>query len=169
MSNIAIRDETPGDFDTVRIIINDAFETPDEAKLVASLRALASPLISLVAEESESVVGHIMFSPVTIDGSDSLVFGLAPMAVAPARQHEGIGSALVREGMERCRALGAAGVVVLGHSAYYPRFGFRSASEFGLSSEYDVPDDVFMALELSAGGFDVDRGRVRYHPAFNAL
>lgn len=164
-----IRDENPGDFEQVRRIVNEAFESSAEASLVEHLREQASPLISLVAEESGSVVGHIMFSPVTIENFDGLIFGLAPMAVAPSRQRHGVGSALVREGLERCRAFGAVGVVVLGHPAYYPRFGFASASGFGLSSVYEVPDDAFMALELVAGGFGPAAGQVNYHPAFNAL
>lgn len=166
---LTIRDETPGDFEEVWNIVADAFESSAEANLIANLREQASPLISLVAVDIDSVVGHIMFSPVTINGLDALVFGLAPMAVAPARQRNGIGSLLVREGLDRCRTLGAAGVVVLGHAEYYPRFGFTRASEFGLTSEYNVPDDVFMAMELTAGGLGDAVGEVRYHPAFSAL
>lgn len=125
--------------------------------------------MSLVAAEGETLVGHIAFSPVTFtfaDGDDVLMMGLAPMAVDPPRQRHGIGSALVRAGLDECRRLGAIAVVVLGHPEYYPRFGFRPASRFGVKSEYQVPDDVFMALELRARALDGRTGTVRYHPVF---
>ena len=163
---IRIREEAPADADAVRRINEAAFDTPAEARLVDALRLSADPLISLVAESSGAIAGHILFSPVTADASDVRLLGLGPMAVDPARQRSGIGSMLVTEGLARCRDTGAAGVVVLGHPDYYPRFGFRSASAFGITSEYDVPDDVFMALELVDGGLEPVSGLVRYHPAF---
>ena len=162
-----IRPEQPPDIDAVRQLNRAAFETDTEAALVDILRENARPLVSLVAEEAGAIVGHIMFSPVAISSQiDARTMGLAPMAVWPARQRQGIGSALVTAGLEECRRLGMAGVVVLGHTRYYPRFGFRPASGFGLRSEYDVPDDVFMALELEPGGLQGKAGTVRYHPAF---
>lgn len=132
------------------------------------LRLEADPVVSVVAVEDATVLGHILFSPVTLDTAGSaLVMGLAPMAVRPDRQRQGIGSELVRYGLERCRELGAVAVVVLGHPEYYPRFGFKPASGFGVRSEYDVPDDAFMLLELEAG--TVSPGVVRYHCAFDTL
>jgi putative acetyltransferase len=95
--------------------------------------------------------------------------GLAPMAVLPARQRQGIGSALVRDGLGRCRELGYEAVVVLGHPGYYPRFGFVPASRFGIGCEYDVPAEVFMALELVPGALRGKPGTIRYHPAFAEL
>jgi putative acetyltransferase len=91
------------------------------------------------------------------------------MAVAPARQRQGIGAALIHEGMEQCRRLGFGAIIVLGHAGYYPRFGFRPASQFGLRSEYEVPDDVFMALELVQGTLKGTSGTIQYHPAFAGL
>ena len=166
---IRIRDEASGDAEAVGALLEAAFEGPGETALVATLRGEASPLVSLVAEEDGAVLGHILFSPVTVTGHPDLeLMGLAPMAVAPAQQRGGIGSRLVREGLDACRSLGAGGVVVLGHAEYYPRFGFRPASRFGLGSEYEVPDEVFMALELVPGYLASVSGTARYHPAFGA-
>ena len=91
------------------------------------------------------------------------------MAVRPGRQRSGIGSALVRAGIERCRDLGASAVVVLGHAEFYPRFGFVPASRYGVRCEYDVPDEVFMMLELVPGTVPQEGGTARYHTAFNTL
>jgi len=145
-----------------------AFGTPTEANLVELLRAQTSPLVSLVADNDGSIVGHILFSPVILsDDRGIVIMGLAPMAVVPAFQRRGIGSALVLAGLEACRHVGVDAVVVLGHAAFYPRFGFVPASRFGITSEYTVPDDVFMALELRPGILSGRTGQVRYHPAFN--
>jgi len=120
-----------------------------------------------VAEQEGMVVGHILFSPVEVDHANGRrLLGLAPMAVDPERQRKGIGSLLVHEGLTRCRAAGFDGVVVLGHAGYYPRFGFVPAQQFGLRCEYDVPADVFMALELAPGALRGLAGLVRYHAAF---
>jgi putative acetyltransferase len=91
------------------------------------------------------------------------------MAVLPSRQRAGIGSALVRAGLDECARLGFVAVAVLGHAEYYPRFGFLPASTFGLSSEFDVPDNVFLALELHPGALDACRGVIRYHPVFGSV
>lgn len=162
-----IRDEAPGDRAAVRAVNEAAFEGPAEASLVELLRARASPLVSLVAEVDGEVVGYVAFSPVTLGGRPELrLMGLGPMAVRPDRQGRGIGSALVRAGLDRCRALGAVAVVVLGHPGYYPRFGFVPGARLGLDSEYDVPEEVFMAQELTPGALAGASGTVRYHPAF---
>jgi putative acetyltransferase len=140
-----------------------------EADLADALRVHVDPAISLVAEDEAdgAIVGHILFSPVTPgDGSPIRIAGLAPMAVLPARQRGGIGSQLVSSGLAHCRERGFVAAVVLGHAAYYPRFGFRPASTFGLRCEYDVPDEVFMALELEPGALAGLSGTVRYHPVF---
>jgi putative acetyltransferase len=162
-----IRPELPVDVEAVRNVNLAAFETSAEADLVELLRVQASPLISLVADDSGSVVGHILFSPAVLLGQpDVKILGLAPMAVLPTRQRLGIGSSLVRAGLEASRQVGFGAVIVLGHPKYYPRFGFQPASRFGLRCEYDVPDDVFMALELAPGTFSGKTGTIRYHPAF---
>ncbi len=165
-----IRREGEGDRAGVYAVNAAAFETADEATLVDVLRESAEPVVSLVAEENGRIVGHIMFSPVTIAGHPDLkVMGLGPMAVLPERQRTGIGSLLVKRGLEECRKLGCGAVVVLGHPWFYPRFGFVPASRFGLTCEFDVSDEVFMALELVPGYLRSRSGTVFYHEAFRSL
>jgi len=160
------RGETPADATAIRDVHRAAFETAAEAELVDALRNRAAPIISFVADDSGSIVGHILFSPVMLAGdAEAKIMGLAPMAVLPPRQRTGIGSALVREGLDACRQLGADGVVVPGHATYYPRFAFQPASRFALRCEYNVADDVFMALELRPAAFAEKSGMIRYHSA----
>ena len=168
MTDPVVRIEQPGDRDAVRALNERAFGGREEADIVEALHRANAVVVALVAEVGAAVVGHILFSPVTVEHSDTPLLGLAPMAVDPSRQRQGIGSRLVREGLERCRAAGADGVVVLGHAEYYPRFGFVPVREFGLRCEYDVPADVFMALELTQGALRGASGLVRYHAAFAA-
>lgn len=163
-----IRAEQETDQGEVRSINISAFETPFEANLVDALREQATPVVSLVAEENDTVVGHIMFSPVSLSGHPDLkVMGLAPMAVTQEYQRKSIGSALVRAGLEQCKQLGFVAVVVLGHPEYYPRFGFTPSSRFGIDSDYDVPEEVFMAMELHPDALNGKAGRVKYHAAFS--
>ena len=164
------RAERETDLDSVRAVNTSAFETPSEANLVEALRKQATPIVSLVAEEGDDIIGHIMFSPVSLSGHPDLkVIGLAPMAVMPAHQRKGIGSALVRAGLEQCKQLGFVAVVVLGHPEYYPRFSFSPSSRFGIECEYDVPDEVFMAMELQPNALHGSTGKVKYHAAFSSL
>ena len=163
-----IRDERAQDITAIHRLNKEAFGSDTEANLVDSLRTSDVPMISLVAVNNETVVGHILFTPMNdADGNAIPVAGLAPMAVLPAYQNQGIGSALVREGLECCQVAGYQAVVVLGHPAYYPRFGFLSASHFDIQSQYDVPDEAFMALELKAGALDRISGTVKYHSVFD--
>jgi putative acetyltransferase len=162
-----IRTERLTDIPGIRAVNLKAFETSAEADLVDALREQAQPVVSLVADDRGVILGHILFSPVTpLPHPELHIMGLAPMAVMPESQRNGVGSALVREGLERCRGLDVAVVLVLGHAEYYPRFGFLPASRFGLTSEYDVPDDVFMAVELRQGVLQGKAGMIRYHSAF---
>ena len=165
-----VRPEHPDDRASVREVNERAFGRASEADLLEVLRRSADPYVSLVAEEDDRVVGHIFFSPVDIESDRlGLVMGLAPMAVIPERQREGIGSSLVRAGLTAVGRLGAEAVVVLGHPEYYPRFGFTPAATFGLRSEYNVPDEVFMALEIRPGALEDVSGIVKYDPAFSQV
>ena len=166
-----IRPEASGDEPDIRRVVEQAFGGPAEADLVDELRRIGALTLSLVAVQDGRVVGHVAFSPVTIDGlpDDASAVGLAPVAVEPPLQGHGIGSALIREGLDRCREAGHCASVVLGHASYYPRFGYRPASEWGLASEFDSPPEHFMALELRSGALEDCAGQVRYHPAFGAF
>ncbi len=162
-----IRPETEDDRSTIQVLNTTAFGTRTEADLVDVLREQARPVISLVAEYNHAVVGHIMFAPVALPGHPALkIMGLAPMTVAPEHRDRGIGSALVRNGLEQCRQLGFGAVVVLGHPDYYPRFGFQPAASFGIGCEYDAPSEAFMAVELQPGYLSGASGKVKYHDAF---
>ncbi len=165
-----IRTEEDTDHVSVQVLYEVAFETSAEARLVDDLREQAQPVISLVAEEAGTIIGHILFSPVMLAGHPELkIMGLAPMAVLPDHQHRGIGSALVPAGLEQCRKLGIGGVVVLGHPGYYPRFDFRPASDFNIDCEYDIPQEAFMLLELEPGYLRNVSGTIHYHDAFSNL
>ena len=159
-----IRPERPEDVPLVRAVNERAFGQPDEAALVDAVRARGERRISLVAVDGERLVGHILFTPVTIRAPDRVrdAAGLAPMAVDPDYQRRGIGSRLVTRGLELCRASGYRSVVVLGHPTYYPRFGFVPARLHGIRFELDVPDDAFMVLELEPGALDGCAGVARY-------
>jgi putative acetyltransferase len=166
-----IRQENPEDIPGIRHVNETAFGRPNEADLVDALRRNGKVILSLVAEEDGEIRGHILFSPVTIDSSINSykAVGLAPMAVLPRYQKMGIGSLLVREGLEQCRSLGHDCIVVLGHPEFYPRFGFVSASRYSVKCEYHVPEEVFMLIELREGSMKGRAGVVRYQPEFNEV
>jgi putative acetyltransferase len=166
-----VRLERPEDYPVVFEVNQRAFGRVNEAKLVEALRTVANPQISLVAVRADRVVGHIFFSPVTIEGSTSSLqaLGLAPMAVVPELQNQGIGSALVRAGLEAARRIGQKAVIVLGHPEYYPRFGFEIASRKGIRYEHPVPDEAFMALELEPGALKGHTGVVHYLSEFSEV
>jgi putative acetyltransferase len=168
---ITIRAENAEDIPAVRHVNELAFGRPNEAALVDALRAVSDPQISLVAVEDNKIVGHIFFSPVSIESEDSTsaALGLAPMAVLPEYQKQGVGSRLVEEGLRECLRIGCNVVVVLGHAEYYPRFGFIPANQKGLHSEYPVPDEVFMVTELEPGALGGRRGLVKYRPEFSEV
>jgi putative acetyltransferase len=160
---VVVRPEEACDRAAVRAVHAAAFPTDAEAQLVEALRAAGRLSVSLVAADGGRVVGHVAFSPVSVGGvADGL--GLAPLAVVPDRQRQGVGGLLVRDGLAAAARSGAGYVVVLGHPGYYARFGFRRASDFGLGNEYGAVE-AFMALELRPGGLRAG-GLVRYGPEF---
>lgn len=174
-----MNDAGPRDAQEIHAVHTAAFGQPDEAQMVEAVVAAGDATISLVAraggQVGGQVVGHVLFSPVHVDGlADTTGLGLAPLAVHPDHQRSGVGTQLTEAGLHRARLLGHGFVVVLGHPTYYPRFGFRPASQLGLRYSADVPDDVFMALELRKGALPASEGGggcearvVHYHRAFS--
>lgn len=167
---ISIRAEQTQEVEAIRRVNEQAFETAAEADLVDLLRARGKLVVSLVACTEDQIVGHIAFSQATIASSLHLRgLGLGPMAVLPSMQKRGIGSGLVRAGLEQCRAKGIDYVIVLGHPQFYPRFGFVPAGRFGIRSAWPVPDDAFMALELRPDALAGACGLAAYEPEFNEV
>ena len=174
-----IRAERLNDIPAIYQVNVAAFGRKSEADLVDRLRGGGSTF-SFVAVEGKQLVGHIFFSLVEIGQSrgsveeadrmeDSGFLGLAPVAVLPDYQGQGIGSLLIRHGLQACERLGFKAVVVLGSPKFYPRFGFIPAKEKALSCEYPVPDEAFMVLELQKGALDGWVGLVKYRSEFNDL
>lgn len=165
-----IRGEHAEDAARIADINRQAFGRDEEARLIERLRAVPEfdADLSRVAVLDGQIVGHILLTPCVIegDGASTPIVCLAPMAVHPAHQRRGIGSALVRDGLRACRERGHRIVTVVGHAAYYPRFGFTPASRFGIRSPFPVPDEAFMVLALGPGALD---GVVRYPAAFADL
>jgi len=165
----AIRCETQQDIETIRAVNQLAFGGSAEADLVDRLRQQGISLISMVAVEPHKIVGHILFSPMSVDGHPEIVTvaGLAPLAVLPTYQRKGIGSKLVRAGLKECRQAGFKAVAVLGHPDYYPRFGFKPAASYGIRCEFDAPAEAFMVLELHPGALaELRNSKLCYLPEF---
>jgi putative acetyltransferase len=167
---IIIRSEGPDDYPIIDLVNKQAFNRPNEAELIRKLRQTREFVteLSLVAEQDEMVVGHILFYPAYIKSTDARhqVLSLGPMAVLPLYQRRGIGSELIMEGLTRAKSLNYKSVIVLGHVHYYPRFGFKPASRWGITPPFDVPENVFMALELEPGELKDKSGTVVYPEAF---
>ena len=165
-TDVEIRAETASDQEAVRAVNALAFDRPDEADLVDRLRADGSVVASLVAVSGERIVGHILFTRLTVrtPRADVDAVALAPLAVRPEHQRQHVGSELVREGIGVLRDMGEQIVVVLGHPDYYPRFGFSADLARGLRCPFSGP--AFMALELRAGALEGLEGELRYPPAF---
>lgn len=166
-----IRAEQPEDAGGVWRVNELAFGRPDEADLVARLTARGAVTLSLVAVEAGEIVGHVFFTPMTVEdgGQTTPAVGLGPVAVLPDRQGGGIGTQLITAGLEACRVQGAKAAFVLGHPDYYPRFGFVPSTRYAIRSTYDVPEDVFMAMELQPGGLAGVQGVARYQPEFDGV
>jgi putative acetyltransferase len=161
-----IRLERPEDATTIRALTDAAFKgmpfsDQTEARVIDGLRAAGALTLSLVATEGGDIIGHVAFSPVKINGEAGDWYGLGPVSVWPDRQRMGIGQALIRDGLQRLRLLGAGGCVLLGAPAYYGRFGFESDPDL---YEVGAPPGAFQRLSLSGAR---PRGEVRFHPAFD--
>jgi len=167
---ISIREEQPGDHAAIRNLTTFAFGGPCEAQIIDALRSACPGLVSLVAVEDGRIVGYILFSQVTIEGTRDTIsgMGLGPMAVLQEYQGRGIGTDLVRHGLARLREEGCPFVIVLGHPDYYPRFGFVPASLYGLISQWEgVPDEAFMVMIIDDDSMNGVHGVVRYRDEFD--
>jgi putative acetyltransferase len=167
MLNLKIREEGEGDAKFIREVHRIAFGRSAEAELVDCLRGDGYARVSLVAEADERVIGHVMLSDLPIATSSGAAvecFSLAPMAVLPEYQEQGVGRTLVNAALEASRALGCRVVVVLGHRTYYLRFGFSACTAQQIEASYGGED--FMALELVPGALAEGGGRVTYPPPF---
>ena len=163
----SIRPEQPSDAPAIRAIHVASFPTDAEARLVDLLREASNLSVSLVAEVRGEVVGHVAFSPVRV-ASGRVGAGLAPVAVLPSHRRQGAAALLVRAGLAECRSAGLRWAVVLGDPAYYSRFGFEPAPDFGLSDEYGGGTN-FQVIPLVPGGVPSSDGLVWYAPQFLAL
>jgi putative acetyltransferase len=168
---VIVRAETAKDYDSVFRVNELAFGRDNEARLVEVVRKTEFfiPGLSLVAVKGVEVIGHILISMIHVDTKEGKtpVLGLAPIAVLPEFQRQGIGSELIRKGIKESRRLKHQAIVLIGHPEYYPRFGFEPARAKGLETAYPVPDEVFLALELYPGALDGISGMIIHPPAFN--
>ena len=175
LHQILIRQETPHDYEKVFKINTNTFKQENEAKLVDALRknkAVFVPKLSLVAIKDNTIVGHILFTKIHIQdkqGNQTQSLALAPMAVVPELQKMGIGSLLVKKGLEIAQQLQFKSVVVLGHKHYYPKFGFKPSILWNIKPPFKVPEDVFMAIELEKNGLMNTSGTVIYPKEFESV
>jgi putative acetyltransferase len=161
------REERADDVAAIRNVNRRAFGQDQEGSIVDALRSNGAVLLSLVATLNDQVVGHIMFSPISVD--DVTGAALAPMAVLPEHQRSGIGSKLVEAGIRELQDAGYPFIIVLGHANYYPRFGFVPASRVGIKCEWQVPDDVFMVLILDQAKMAGVFGLAKYRHEFSTV
>ena len=168
-----IRSEKSGDYPGIKKVNDLAFGQPNEGMLIEKLRENSAFIkeLSLITELDGEIIGHILFFPIWIKNGQNKhrSLALAPMSVLPEYQKKGIGSQLIFKGLETARELGFKSVIVLGHSAYYPKFGFVVASKFGIKAPFDVPDEVFMCLELVPDGCKGISGIVQYPKEFEEV
>ncbi|NWK68823.1 N-acetyltransferase [Bacillus paramycoides] len=171
---VTIRQEQQNDYSKTEEVVkqaflNEEFSDKTEHELVSRIRKCDAfiPELSIVAVDKE-IVGHIMLSKITIeqDGTSVESLALAPVSVAPSHQKKGIGGKLIAAAIEKAKELGYGSVVVLGHQEYYPRFGFKKASDWNIKAPFEVPDEVFMAMELRENALQGVEGVVQYSEAF---
>ena len=164
--SIEIREERPEDIPAIRDVNRHAFGQEQEGRIVDALRSNGAAMLSLVATVDSRVVGHIMYSPITV-GDKVTGAALGPMAILPEHQRQGLGSKLIEAGIQKLREAGYPFIIVLGHADYYPRFGFKPASGFGIKCEWDVPDNVFMLLVLDEAKMQRVTGLAKYRQEFS--
>ena len=171
---ITIRDEQPADIDAIYTVAADAFGRSDEADLVNRLRDVGAVWLSHVAVMDKNIVGHALYSMVTVTDGDTVreFPALAPLAVSSQYQKQGIGSALMNAGLQAAQDAGYGMMFLIGHPDYYPRFGFQPAKPLGFTSDYvkeDGPHEHFMVAVLDDSLLHSVRGHVRYHAAFEGV
>jgi len=167
--DVIIRKEEKKDLKRVYEVNRLAFQQENESKLIEKIRNTENfvPELSLVAEVDDEIVGHILFSKIKIKGKSVFEsLALAPMAVIPKFQKQGIGGKLIKRGLQEAKKLGFDSVIVLGHEKYYPRFGFEKASSWNIKCPFDVPDEAFMGIELTKEAFKDKAGTVKYPDEF---
>ena len=164
--NSTIRSESKSDYFEIKRINDLAFKQQAEGELIENLRKRAEfiPELSLVAILKDSLVGHILFFPITIFAGEVShpTLSLAPMAVIPELQHKGIGGELIIRGLQKCKDMGFSSVMVLGHPNYYPRFGFKKASYWNIKEPFGAPDEAMMAIELREGSLGFGGGMLKF-------
>ena len=165
--SIEIREERAEDIAAIREVNHCAFDQEHEGKIVDALRSNGAALLSLVAIVDGRVVGHIMYSPITIGEVTGAALG--PMAVVPEYQSQSIGSKLVQAGNLKLKDAGWPFIIVLGHADFYPRFGFKPAGTFGITCEWEVPEDVFMVLALDEEKMLGVSGLAKYRHEFSTV
>jgi putative acetyltransferase len=165
---IEIREERPGDIAAIRDLNRRAFGQDQEGNIVDALRSNGAALLSLLATLDGRVVGHIVYSPLSVNGEVTGA-ALGPMAVLPEYQRQGIGSKLVEAGNLKLKDAGCPFIIVVGHANYYPRFGFRPASTHGIKCEWEVSDDVFMLLVLDEAKMQGISGLAEYRHEFSSV
>jgi putative acetyltransferase len=168
---VSLREETPADSARIAQVVTAAFESPAEARLVDALRRAGALTLSLVAADADEIIGHIALSPVEVAGKAGAGrwLGLAPLAVLPRWQRQGIGAQLVRQSLAMAGERGARAVFVLGSSRYYAPLGFAAAVPLGWRCTYEAPTSAFRVCRLGDPALLPPAGTVRYHPAFDAL
>jgi putative acetyltransferase len=165
---VEIREERPDDVAALRDLNRRAFGQDQESNIVDALRANGGALLSLVATVNDRVVGHIMYSPLSIGGNVKGA-ALGPMGVLPEYQRQGIGGKLIQAGNRKLKDAGCPFIIVVGHADYYARFGFRPAREHGIKCQWDVPDDVFMLLILDQAEMEGVSGLAKYRDEFSSV
>lgn len=167
---IKIREERQEDYNAIKEVNDKAFNQPQEGMIIEKIRKSGTEILSLVAVIEDKIVGHILFSTVKIENYPDLKdgMGLAPMAILPEHQKQGIGSLLIKEGIERLKMKSVPYIVVLGHEHYYPKFGFETASKYSIKCQWDgVPDEAFMVMILDEKVMENVNGVAKYRDEFN--